>query len=180
MEGFVFGLTYRIAFYYQSLFARLVVLTMLQLFFVLWNIAKPFNDMAISSSSSSSFSASSSGPSFMNCPYHALNDVLRGARYGHREGCYSCFIGPFEDARHPYSRHNLYPLPPWRRALLPLVKPCLYEASRSWLAGLNFRATMTSQHGASDPTDWPWHIAARHFLFRPRLAASIIRCRAWM
>ena len=99
----------------------------------------------------------------MNCPYHAHNEFLRGARYGHREGCYSCFIGPFEDARHPSSRRSLYLLPPWRRPLLPRVKPCLYEASRSWLAGLNFRATMTSQHWASDPTDWPWHIAARHF-----------------
>ena len=86
------------------------------------------------------------GPSFINCPYHAHNEFLRGGRYGHREGCYSGFIGPFEDARHPYSRRNLYLLPPWRRALLPRVKPCLYEASRSWLADLNFRATMTSQH----------------------------------
>ena len=99
----------------------------------------------------------------MNCPYHALNDFLRGAWYGHREGCYSCFIGPFEDARHPYSRRNLYLLPPWRRALLPRVKPCFYEASRSWLAGLNFHPMMTSQHRASDPNDWPWHIAACSF-----------------
>ena len=30
-----------------------------------------------------------------------ITSFLRGARYGHREGCYYCFIGPFEDARHP-------------------------------------------------------------------------------
>ena len=105
----------------------------------------------------------SPGPSFINCPYHAHNEFLRGAQYGHPEGCYSCFIGPFEDAWHPCSRRNIYLLPQWCRALLPRVKPCLYEASRSWLAGLNFRATMTSQYGASDPSDWPWHIEARHF-----------------
>ena len=60
---------------------------------------------------------------FYELQYHALNDFLRSARYGHRERCYSCFKGPFEDARHPYGRRNLYLLPPWRRALLPRVKP---------------------------------------------------------
>ena len=105
----------------------------------------------------------SPGPSFINCPYHAHNEFLRGAQYGHPEGCYSCFIGPFEDAQHPYSRCNLYILPPWHRVLLPCVKPYLYKASRSWQAGLNFHATKTSQHWASDPTDWPWHIAACYF-----------------
>ena len=99
----------------------------------------------------------------MNFPYHALNNFLRGARCGHWEGCCSCFIGHFEDAQHPYSRRNLYLLPPWCRALLPCIKPCLYKVSRSWLAGLNFHATMKSQHAASDPTDWPWHIATCHF-----------------
>ena len=60
-----------------------------------------------------------------------------------------------------------YPPPPppprWGTALLPCAKPCLYKAARNWLVGLNFHTTMTWQHGASDPTDWPWYIAACHF-----------------
>ena len=39
----------------------------------------------------------------------------------------------------------------------------LTVSQQSWLSGLNLRATLTSQHWARDPTDWPWHIAARHF-----------------
>ena len=53
--------------------------------------------------------------------------------------------------------------PPRCKALLPHTKPRLYKASRSWLAGLNFHTMMTSQHKMSDPTNWPWHIAAHHF-----------------
>ena len=52
------------------------------------------------------------GPSCMSCPCHAPNDFWRGARYGHRDGCYSCFIGPFDDARYPYSRRTSSPHPP--------------------------------------------------------------------
>ena len=85
-----------------------------------------------------------------------FNDFLKGARYGHREGCYSCFIGPLRT-------HDTCIADATYTSSLRGVKPCLYEASRSWLTGLNFRATMTSQQGTSDLTDWPWHIAARHF-----------------
>ena len=117
------------------------------------------------------------GPSFMKCPYHALNDFLRGAQYGNREGCYSCFRGFFRDAQYPCSRRNLYLLPPWCRALLPHIKPCLYQASWSWLAGLNFHAMLMSQHRASDPTDWPWHIAAH--LFYLNLALPLQSVNVW-
>ena len=99
----------------------------------------------------------------MNCPYHALKDFLRGTWYRYQECWNSLFYSSFEDTRHLYSRRNLYPFPLWCRALPPQVKRCLYKASRSWLAGLNFHMMLTSQHCASDSTDWPWHIAAWHF-----------------
>ena len=99
---------------------------------------------------------------FYELPYHAHNKILRSAQYGHWEGCYSCFIGPFEDALYLYSRHNLYLLPPWCRTLLPHVKLCLYEASRSWLAGLNLCVTMTSQYCVTQLTD---HGTLQHAIF---------------
>ena len=58
----------------------------------------------------------------MNCAYHALSEFLRGESLLHRDGWNSCFMGPFEGARRPYSTRGLDPpSPPWRRALLPGV-----------------------------------------------------------
>ena len=118
------------------------------------------------------------GPSFINCPYYAHNGFWRGAQYGHRNSCYSCFTSPFEDAQQLYSRCNLHLLPLWCGALLSCIKPCLYTASRSWQACLNFWMMLTSQHGVSDPTDWLWHIAARHFYLTLTLLLRLfdVRC----
>ena len=52
------------------------------------------------------------GASFMNCPYHALSEILTGALLRHREGHNVGFMGPFEDARRAYSTRSLYLLSP--------------------------------------------------------------------